>query len=105
MLGRYLWICQGTRPYSNRSCKLHRYPPTFRVLDKHPDISTRPLGLECVLAWRVGMRSLEWGPNGRFIWRVEQLLIIYGATVATYLPQSLRCAKRPLSPFGLASAR
>jgi len=25
------------------------------------------------------------------MWRVEQLLIIYGDTVATYLPQSLRC--------------
>jgi len=35
--------------------------------------------------------SLIWGPKCRFIWRVEQLLIFYGATVATCLPQSLRC--------------
>jgi len=27
--------------------------------------------------------SLEWGPKYRFIWRVEQFLIFYGATVAT----------------------
>jgi len=27
--------------------------------------------------------ALKWGPKCRFIWRVEQLLIFYGATVAT----------------------
>jgi len=33
--------------------------------------------------------ALEWGPNGRFMWRVEQLLIIYGVTVTTYLAAGL----------------
>jgi len=46
--------------------------------------------------------TLEWGPKCRFIWRVEQLLIIYEDTVAICFASVPQTYQTPLSPFGLA---
>jgi len=58
-----------------RSDHLEEYPT--QIIDRH-EAFTRQI-LESSQA-----KALEWGPKCRFIWRVEQLLIFYEATVATY---------------------